>query len=64
MLLSSFYLLLVSCLLGAAGSAVYSPPHYAGTSGQGINLPLTRVCRQKPHGGVLASDVSMINSRE
>jgi hypothetical protein len=61
-----FYFLLASCLLSAAGSAVYSPPRYQGMYGQGINLPLTRVRRPRPQvdGGVLTSDVSITNSHE
>ena len=63
MLLFWFYFLLASCLLSAAGSAVYSPPRYQGMYGQGINLPLTRV-RRPMDGGVLTSDVSITNSHE
>jgi hypothetical protein len=66
MVLSLIYILLAGYFLGAAGSAISSPPHSERTYGRGINLPLTRIRLPRPqaHNGVLSNDMSLTNSRE
>jgi hypothetical protein len=65
MLLSFLYPMLAGCLLFAAGSARYSPAHFNDMHGRGMNLPLTRVRRQKPQiYDTVSGDVSVTNIHE